>query len=619
MCAEDVCAPMGGTLADMPDEGTSEFLHRLMGKAGVGGAYFGMYQPPDADPTRREEGWTWASGYNGTYRQWAENQPSDAYQRCAVMLQYLDGDWDDTACGKSCLVNGCICQHGKASNPAFVSHLTELEEQEMDEGVSAALGAAATCLLFALVLSYAVPWLLRRALKPFVRLVATALCGARPVGAEEEGIEAGAGKPIPQFAIALGNSLDCLDSAAAASRILAATALVAVKYFLLGESVWFMLYSTIDLGGDPLDAALAYIEYTAVVLGSVLIAIIAAYGAHLAEALPGLWRGRQRGNLHLQPQPEAQTPAQIHPTPSAPNSTGAAAAAGVATAGAAAAAVTSTGGGAEAAAAALTEAMLSEPSAAFRAELRHTMHQVIVGVASGAWGSADEREAILAGAGLALDAVVERKAPVFIGGSGSFSGRFSKRKRSVFGTSSFRGASDPAVDLVPLAQSPKALADGLQALLMRFPLARTEMGNVLAEVGLRWVGPPRRSTPGRLDKWNRRWKDVTAGTADSSMFTASGVWVSPDRPVVVVSLTGPVESSPPPVAAAPCRVYALVGSRPRRHHAHSARPTPPRRPPPAGLAAVSCRATPRLRRHLPTRPCTHTRAPSPPFLRRRAP
>eukprot|EP00618_Florenciella_parvula_P000495 CAMPEP_0119471774 /NCGR_PEP_ID=MMETSP1344-20130328/4103_1 /TAXON_ID=236787 /ORGANISM="Florenciella parvula, Strain CCMP2471" /LENGTH=1031 /DNA_ID=CAMNT_0007504605 /DNA_START=167 /DNA_END=3263 /DNA_ORIENTATION=+ len=555
MCAEDVCAPMGGALADVPDEDTSAFLARLMGRAEVGGAYFGMYQPPDADPIRLEEGWTWASGYNGTYRQWVLGAPSNAYERCGAMLHAYNGDWEDTTCGKCSYVNGCVCQHGKASTSAFVSFLPELEDQETIEGASDLLSAAATCVLFALVLSYAVPWLLRRALKPFVRHVATTLCGTRPVGAEEWGSEGdigggahgyGAGKTIiPQFAIALGNGL---DSAAAASRVFAAVALLAVLY-LLFSSVQLMLLSAIDLGGDPLDAALAYIEYTAVVLGSALIAVIAAYGAHLAEALPGLWRGWQQRNLDLQPQPQTQ----VHPVPSAPNSTGAAATAGVATAGAEA--WPSTSGEAEAvaeaeaAAAALAEAMLPEPTAAFRARLRHVTKQIIVGIASGAWGSADEREAILAGAGLALDAVVggngtfsARIVSVFEGGggggggdslSGRFSGRFSGRKLSVS-----RRSSHPAVGLVAPAQSPEALATGLQTLLMRFPLEHAAMGKVLAEVGLRWVDPPRRSTPGRLDKWNRRWKDVTAGTADSSLFTASGVWVSPDPVVMMFGASG---------------------------------------------------------------------------------
>jgi len=336
--------------------------------------------------------------------------------------------------------------------------------------------------------------------------VATTLCGTRPIGAEQGGSDSGAeggggaaaGKAIPQFAITLGNGL---DSAAAASRILAGIAVTFVLY-LLFNSVWAVLNSTIDLGGDPLDAALAYIEYTAIVLGSVLISVVMAY---LADALPGLWHGRQRlTELQVQPQ------TQVHPVPSATNSTGAATAA-VASGGEAQA---SGGGGGDA----LAEAMRSEPSPAFIAELRRAMQQVIVGIASGAWGSEEEREAILAGAGLALDAVIEQKSRRRSSGRGSFSGSAAAASHAI------------------ASHSPKAIAKELQTLLMRFPLAHAEMGKVLAEVGLRWVVPPRRSAPGRLDKWNRRWKDVTAGHADSSMFTASGVWVSPDGVVVFGAL-----------------------------------------------------------------------------------
>eukprot|EP00621_Florenciella_sp_RCC1693_P015529 CAMPEP_0182529622 /NCGR_PEP_ID=MMETSP1323-20130603/5321_1 /TAXON_ID=236787 /ORGANISM="Florenciella parvula, Strain RCC1693" /LENGTH=289 /DNA_ID=CAMNT_0024738841 /DNA_START=27 /DNA_END=892 /DNA_ORIENTATION=- len=209
VCAEEVCAPIGGALAEVPDEDTSAFLYELMGKAGVAGAYFGMYQPPDADPAYLYEGWTWASGYNGTYEQWAAGEPSHAFERCAALTVLLHGDWADEPCAKSYYVNGCLCQHGKASTPTFTSLLPELEDPQTVERIRPSLTTAATSLLFALILYYAVPWLLRRALKPFVRRVATTLCGTRPIGAEQGGSDSGAeggggaaaGKAIPQFAI----------------------------------------------------------------------------------------------------------------------------------------------------------------------------------------------------------------------------------------------------------------------------------------------------------------------------------------------------------------------------------------------------------------------------------
>ena len=104
---------------------------------------------------------------------------------------------------------------------------------------------------------------------------------------------------------------------------------------------------------------------------------------------------------------------------------------------------------------------------------------------------------------MALDAVIEQK-PGRGGGGGSFSQRRLSR---------FRKSSAATTGLVAPPQSPKKLAKVLQTLLLRFPLARASMNEVLAEFGLTWSAPPRRSAPGVLDKLNKRWKDVTAGTA----------------------------------------------------------------------------------------------------------
>ena len=250
---------MGGTLADVPDEDTNAFLYKLMDKAGViGGGFIGLYSPPDADSA--DPDWTWASGFNTTghtYRQWFAGGLG-AIERCAALTTIFDGDWVAAGCGKSTFVDGCLCQYGETATPAYLALLPALEDV-IELGVATLLQAAAVCLFLAFVLSKPVPWLLRRAIKQLIWRVATALCGRR-IGAKEgagSGTEGLGGKGVPQFAITLGNHL---DSVATFCGMVANIMHLAVMY-QMANIVLLLLYSNINLGGDPLDPALGYAEY----------------------------------------------------------------------------------------------------------------------------------------------------------------------------------------------------------------------------------------------------------------------------------------------------------------------------------------------------------------------
>jgi len=160
----------------------------------------------------------------------------------------MNGDWLAVSCVKDPRVNGCICKHGLSATAGFLALLPELEDVVSFEA-SGSLTDVGSRLLLALILSSLAPWLLRRAVKPFVRRVATALCGSQP-HAIERGSDRGSpsrglpmhedsgreinsrdnavtGKKVPKFAVALSGYL---DSAASGCGILASIALLGALY-----------------------------------------------------------------------------------------------------------------------------------------------------------------------------------------------------------------------------------------------------------------------------------------------------------------------------------------------------------------------------------------------------
>jgi hypothetical protein len=179
---------MGGTLAEVPDMDTNKFVHSLVVESGIYSALIGLYRPPDVDEGRAYEtvGWRWASSNNDTgYRQWASTtarQGGGPFDRCAIVTTAYFGNWLGVACSKHYINDGCLCQAGGREPPAFDRLVQELEEPKLMNRLSVAVSTAVIWVLWALCISCIAPYILRRLFKPFVRWVATKLCGTAAIG-----------------------------------------------------------------------------------------------------------------------------------------------------------------------------------------------------------------------------------------------------------------------------------------------------------------------------------------------------------------------------------------------------------------------------------------------------
>jgi len=619
LCAEDVCAPMGGTLAEVPDTETNKFVYSLIVESGIYSALIGLYRPPVVDKgLAYQSGWSLASGNNDTgYRQWASWQTGGPFDRCAiVMAQYqYGGSWLGVACSKHHLNDGCLCQSGSGGRepPAVERLVQELQEPELVNRVTATASAAMFWVFWTVFLSFIVPYILSRLFKPSVRWLAAKFCSTEidktistesPIGHSEGGNDGSFGEPvggptsslnsdptssltssfaksrsiaafligvdstgtdtdngdiviggkrIPHVVIAI---CDGLDWTASACNVCGESMMFLVQIAMI-STVWTFLYYTVDFGGDAFDATLAHLEYMAVVLPTVLVCLVAAFGIHLVRLL--------LGSLH--------TTCGYRSDGSVSDGGGEA---GGATGGSSGRAAigdsgrsgkgSSTGGelslismqaaaepDVEATTSAASEsqgprqpphqgvqarhdAALAEaercwkPTPAYKDQLRRVQLKILAAISSGVWGTSEECEAVLKKVGLVLDVVVEQEqtsSRSVIGSTRVSINRSGRGSRSLMRL----GSADSVISVeegrtrvgIPL----KTLVKELHSLLMRYPLEHAAMGEVLAEHGFRWVDKPRRSTPGMLNKRFVRWKDTAASAADSAIFTATGFWMSP--------------------------------------------------------------------------------------------
>ena len=340
---------MGGTLAEVPDTETNKFVYSLIVESGIYSALIGLYRPPVVDKgLAYQSGWSLASGNNDTgYRQWASWQTGGPFDRCAiVMAQYqYGGSWLGVACSKHHLNDGCLCQSGSGGRepPAFERLVQELQEPELVNRVTATASAAMFWVFWTVFLSFIVPYILSRLFKPSVRWLAAKFCSTEidktistesPIGHSEGGNDGSFGEPvggptsslnsdptssltssfaksrsiaafligvdstgtdtdngdiviggkrIPHVVIAI---CDGLDWTASACNVCGESMMFLVQIAMI-STVWTFLYYTVDFGGDAFDATLAHLEYMAVVLPTVLVCLVAAFGIHLVRLLLG--------------------------------------------------------------------------------------------------------------------------------------------------------------------------------------------------------------------------------------------------------------------------------------------------------------------------------------------
>ena len=106
--AMDECIAIGGTIAMPKDNGTNEFLHDMISKSGLAGAWVGC-----AYDTTKEKS-EWCDGTTVTYTNYNSDGPSDSSKKYAVM-DASDGKWYASTAHSSTSCNGFICQIPMAS------------------------------------------------------------------------------------------------------------------------------------------------------------------------------------------------------------------------------------------------------------------------------------------------------------------------------------------------------------------------------------------------------------------------------------------------------------------------------------------------------------------------